>query len=523
MASDVLIYDTTLRDGAQAESISFSLQDALRVAEFLDDFGVHYIEGGQAESNPKVAQFFKEIAKRKLKHARLATFGMTRRKNIRAEDDQNLATMLSVKTPVVTLVGKTWDLHVTTGLRTTLEENLAMIADSVRYMKRKRREVVYDAEHFFDGYKANPDYALKRLEAAADAGADCLALCETNGGCLPHEVAEAVAAVRKATRCRIGIHCHNDAGMAAANSLMAVLNGATHVQGTVNGYGERTGNADLMAIIPNLILKMKRGCVPVKSLRRITEFSHLIDEIANQSPNPRQPFVGRCAFAHKGGMHVSALQRDKSTYEHISPEEVGNQRRVLVSELSGRSNIQYKALERGLHFDEADEEQKRLLERVKEMEGEGYSFEAAEASFDVLASRLRKKYKRPFSLEGFRVIVEKRGHDEPCLSEATVKVNVGGRTYLMAGEGDGPVNALDVAVRKALRDEFPQLDTVRLRDYKVRVLDAGEATAAKVRVLIQSGDGHTEWGTVGVSENIIEASWQALMDSLEYNLIGKEK
>ena len=521
MSQDVLIYDTTLRDGAQAESISFSLQDALQIAELLDDFGVHYIEGGQAESNPKVAQFFKEMARKKLKHAKLATFGMTRRKHIRPDQDRNLATMLSAQTPVCTLVGKTWDLHVTTGLRTTLEENLAMISDSVRYMKRKRREVIYDAEHFFDGYKANPAYALKTLEAAADAGADCLALCETNGGCLPHEVGAIVAEVRKATRCPLGIHCHNDTGMAAANSIMAVQSGATHVQGTVNGYGERTGNADLMVVIANLMLKLKRRCVPAKSLRRITEFSHLIDEIANQSPYPRQPFVGRCAFAHKGGMHVSALQRDKSTYEHICPEAVGNQRHVLVSELSGRSNIQYKAQERGLRFDEADEEQKYLLERVKEMEGEGYSFEAAEASFDVLASRLKKKYKRPFSLEGFRVIVEKRGHDEPCLSEATAKVSVGGRTYLMAGEGDGPVNALDVAVRKALRNEFPELDLVNLRDYKVRVLDAVEGTAAKVRVLIESGDGHTEWGTVGVSENIIEASWQAIMDSLEYKLLKK--
>jgi 2-isopropylmalate synthase len=518
----VLIYDTTLRDGAQAESISFSLEDTLRVARLLDEFGVHYIEGGQAQSNPKVVRFFQEIRKLKLKNAKVATFGMTRRKNTKVEDDPNIAVMLGVKTPVVTIVGKTWDMHVTTGLRTTLEENLAMIADSVRYMKKKRREVVYDAEHFFDGYKANPDYAMKCLEAAADAGADCLALCETNGGCMPDEIARITAAVCKASSTAVGIHCHNDAGMGVANTHMAVLHGATQVQGTINGYGERTGNADLTVIIPNLMLKLKRKCVPVKSLRRITELSHLIDEIANQTPNPRQPYVGRCSFAHKGGMHVSALQRDKTTYEHISPEDVGNERRVLISELAGRSNIEYKLREKGVELGESgDEDKQRLLARVKEMEDEGYTFEAAEASFEVLSARLGSKYKRPFDLEGFRVIVEKRGHDAECLSEATVKVNVGGRSHLMAGEGDGPVNALDVAVRKALRDEFPQLANVNLIDYKVRVLDAGEGTAAKVRVLIESGDGAKQWGTVGVSENIIEASWRALMDSLEYKLLKK--
>ncbi|HBF33386.1 TPA: citramalate synthase [Candidatus Sumerlaeota bacterium] len=519
MSHPVFIYDTTLRDGAQAENISFSLQDSIQIARLLDDFGVHFIEGGQAESNPKVARFFEEMRKTPLKNAKLATFGMTRRKHTRAEDDTNLATMLSVKTPVVTLVGKTWDLHVTKGLQTTLDENLAMISDSVHYMKSKQREVVYDAEHFFDGYKANPDYALKTLAAAAEAGADWLALCETNGGVLPHEVAEITAIVRKMTTVPIGIHCHNDTGMAAANSLMAVINGATQIQGTINGYGERTGNADLSVIIPSVMLKLKRKCVPLKSLKRITEFSRTIDEIANQAPNPRQPYVGRCAFAHKGGMHVSALQRDQTTYEHIVPDEVGNQRRVLISDLSGRSNIQYKIAERGLESD--GDELKKLLSRVKQMESEGYTFEAAEASFDVLAARLRPRYKQPFSLDGFRVIVEKRGHEEPCVSEATVKVNVDGKTILMAGEGDGPVNALDEAVRKALTNVFPQLKDVKLVDYKVRVLDEGAGTAAKVRVLIESGDGQSQWGTVGVSENLIEASWRALVDSLEYKLMKK--
>ncbi|NQU42378.1 citramalate synthase, partial [bacterium] len=401
------------------------------------------------------------------------------------------------------------------------DEGLKMIADTVRYLKKKRREVIYDAEHFFDGYKANPEYAMKTLEAAVDAGADCLVLCETNGGIMPDEVARITGEVCRATGAPVGIHAHNDTGMAVANSFMAVVSGATHVQGTVNGYGERSGNADLMVLIPNLMIKLKKKCVPQKSLRRITEFSRTIAEIANATPDPRQPYVGRCAFAHKGGMHVSALQRHESTYEHISPEEVGNQRRVLVSELSGKSNIQYKAKELGFELDAATNEQKRLLDRVKAMEDEGYSFEAAEASFEVLASRLKGKYKRPFSLEGFRVIVEKRGHDAECVSEATVKVNVGGRMYLMAGEGDGPVNALDVAVRKALGDEFPHVKDVSLLDYKVRVLDGEEGTAAKVRVLIESGDGQKEWGTVGVSENIIEASWQALMDSLEYKIMKK--
>ncbi|MFP4382250.1 MAG: citramalate synthase [Candidatus Sumerlaeia bacterium] len=519
---NIRIYDTTLRDGAQAENISFSLEDNLQIARLLDEFGVHYIEGGQAQSNPKVVRFFKEVKKMKLQNAKVATFGMTRRKNTKVEDDPNIAVMLDVKTPVITLVGKTWDMHVTTGLRTTLEENLAMIADSVRYLKEKRREVIYDAEHFFDGYKANPEYAMKCLEAAVDAGADCLALCETNGGCMPDEIAEITKAVCDSTSTPVGIHCHNDAGMAVANTYMGVLAGAEQVQGTINGYGERTGNADLIQIIPNLMLKLKRTCVPKKSLRRITEFSHMIDEIANQAPNPRQPYVGRCSFAHKGGMHVSALQRDKTTYEHISPEEVGNERRVLISELAGRSNIEYKLAERKVKLPEgSDMEKKRLLARVKEMEDEGYTFEAAEASFEVLAARLGDKYKRPFDLEGFRVIVEKRGHEADCMSEATVKVNVKGESFLMAGEGDGPVNALDVAVRKALSDKFPQLANVNLLDYKVRVLDAEEGTAAKVRVLIESGDGHKEWGTVGVSENIIEASWRALMDSLEYKLLKK--
>ncbi|MBN1865880.1 citramalate synthase [Candidatus Sumerlaeota bacterium] len=522
MPNTVKIYDTTLRDGEQAENISFSVEDKLQIARLLDEFGVHYIEGGWPGSNPKAVRFFQAIRKEKLKHARVAAFGSTRRKKIRPEDDANLKALVELKVPVCTIFGKTWDLHVTEALRTTLDENLAMIASSVKYLKSKRREVIYDAEHFFDGYKANPDYALKTLEAAVEAGADCLALCDTNGGTMPHEVAAIVRTVVGATRAPIGIHTHNDAGMAAANSIVAVAEGARHVQGTINGYGERSGNADLITAIPNIAFKLKLRCVPAKSLARLTEFSHTIDEIANQTPNPRQPYVGRCSFAHKGGIHVSAMQRHSSTYEHVPPETVGNQRRVLVSEMSGVSNIEYKAAERGMEFDGESGEQKTLLERIKRMEDEGYSFEAAEASFEILARRLKGKYKRPFSLKGFRVIVEKRGHDEDCISEATVKIDVGGRHYLMAAEGDGPINALDKAVRQALSHEYPQVADVNLRDYKVRVLDAEEGTAAKVRVLIESGDGKSEWGTVGVSENIIEASWRALVDSLEYKLISKK-
>jgi 2-isopropylmalate synthase len=456
-----------------------------------------------------------------LRHAKLAAFGSTRRKKIRPEEDASLKAMVALKAPVCTIFGKSWDLHVREALRTTPEENLAMIADSVRYLKKKGREVVYDAEHFFDGYKANPDYALQTLAAAAEAGADVLVLCDTNGGTMPFEVGEITAAVRKATTGPIGIHAHNDAGVAVANSLIAVNNGATHVQGTMNGYGERTGNADLIVIIPNLMLKLKRRCIPPTHLKRLTEFSRTISEIANQTPDPRQPYVGRCSFAHKAGIHVSAMERHKQTYEHVPPETVGNQRRVLISELSGASNIRYKAVERGIDVDAMGEDQRLLLEQVKKMEDEGYAFEAAEASFEVLAARLSGKYKRAFDLEGFRVIIEKRGHDENCITEATVKVNVGGRTYLMAAEGHGPINALDAAVRQALTREYPQLAEVSLLDYKVRVLNAREGTAAKVRVLIESGDGHKEWGTVGVSDNIIDASWRALIDSLDYKLMKK--
>jgi 2-isopropylmalate synthase len=517
----VQIYDTTLRDGEQAESISYTLQDKILIAQMLDGLGVHYIEGGQAESNPKVMDFYREMRKVKLKTARLATFGMTRRKGIKAENDANLATMVATRVPVCTIVGKSWDLHVTEGLRTTLEENLAMIADSVRFLKKSKREVIYDAEHFFDGYKANPDYAIKTLQAAAEAGADCLVLCETNGGAMPHEVAEIVDAVRRATTTPIGIHTHNDAGMAVANTIMAVVHGAMQVQGTINGYGERTGNADLMVIVPNLMLKLGRRALPPGQLKRLTEFSRTIAEIANETPDPRQPYVGRCSFAHKGGMHASAIQRFRESYEHIDPTVVGNERRVLVSELAGRSNIAFKLAEHGLTEFAGAEDEKRLLDRVKTMENEGYTFEAAEASFEVMARRLSGKYRRPFELKGFRVSVEKRGHTDPCLSEATIKIEVGDKQYLTAGEGDGPVNALDLALRKALVTEFPQLQDVKLVDYKVRVLTAREGTAAKVRVLISSTDGKAEWGTVGVSDNLIEASWLALVDSLEYKLLKK--
>ncbi len=522
MPKVVEIYDTTLRDGEQGESVSYSLEDKLQIAQLLDAFGVHYIEGGWPGSNPKAVRFFKEVRKLKLKNAELASFGSTRRKKTRPEDDINLCALIETRSPVCTIFGKSWDLHVREALRTSLEENLLMISDSVRFLNKKRRRVIYDAEHFFDGYKANPDYAMKTLAAAADAGASVLALCDTNGGTMPMEIADIVAEVCRSTSVDVGVHTHNDAGVAVANALIAVQSGACHVQGTMNGYGERTGNADLIQIIPNLMLKMNRRAVPKKSLRRLTEFSYTIDDIANQIPNARQPYVGRCNFAHKGGIHVSAMARNRATYEHVEPEEVGNKRRVLISEQSGVSNLLYKAQQEGKSSNKQSTDEKRvLLDRIKNMENDGYVFESAEASYEVLEKRLHGKYKRPFQLKGFRVIVEKRGHDEDCITEATIKIDVGGRQYLMAAEGDGPVNALDAALRKALAKEYPKLESVELQDYKVRVLNAKKGSASKVRVLIESGDGHKQWGTVGVSENLIEASWRALVDSLEYKLMQK--
>jgi len=523
MKKDVLIYDTTLRDGEQAEGVAFSLEDKLRIAYRLDEFGVDYIEGGWPGSNPKAIDFFRQIDPHRLKHAKLAAFGSTRRKKIRAEDDDNLRALLESKTPTVTIFGKSWDLHVREALQVPLKENVEMIADTVRFLRASGREVIYDAEHFFDGYKNNSDYALETIVAAAEAGPHCIVLCDTNGGTLPTEIGPMVEAARRAVNVPLGIHTHNDGGAAVANSLIAVHCGATHVQGTVNGYGERAGNADLIPIMAALELKMGKRCLPEGKIQLLTNLAHSIAEIANFIPDPRQPYVGRSVFAHKGGIHVSAMRRHQKTYEHVDPRAVGNTTRFLVSELSGQSNIMAKAEELGIDFEELGEKGKIVLQTIKELENRGYQFEAAEGSFEVLVRKILGTHKRYFDLEGFRVIIEKRGAEEGCISEATIKLKVDGQRWHTAADGEGPVNALDRALRKALSDKYPQVSAIHLEDYKVRVLDARSGTAAKVRVLITSTDGKEEWVTVGVSENIIEASWRALVDSLEYSLLRGEK
>lgn len=510
------VYDTTLRDGAQSEGVSFSLQDKILVAKRLDEMGFDYIEGGWPGSNPKDIMFFKEINRLKLKNAQIAAFGSTRRAGIKVEDDSNIRALIEAGTPVVTIFGKSWILHVREALRTSLDENLKMIEESVKYLKKHGKKVVYDAEHFFDGYKDNPEYAMKTLEAATNGGADVLVLADTNGGSLPHEVEEITKKVVDAFSVPVGIHAHNDSGCAVANSIAAVKAGATHVQGTINGLGERCGNADLIVLIANLQLKMGFKLIPDEKLQFLYELSRFISEVANQLPNPRQPYVGESAFAHKGGVHVSAVQRNPRTYEHIDPAAVGNRRKVLVSELSGQSNVIAKAKELGIQLEKNSPQVKEILKRLKNLEAEGYHFEAAEGSFELLLREVLGQYKPFFNLEGFRVIVEKLERETP-IAEATIKINVLGKDEHTAAEGDGPVNALDKALRKALA-RFYDISGMRLVDYKVRVIDPGEGTAAKVRVLITSTDGRRVWRTVGVSTNIIEASWQALVDSVEYYL-----
>ena len=520
--SKVKIYDTTLRDGTQAEGVSFSSTDKIRIAEKLDSLGVHYIEGGWPGSNPKDIEFFKKIKKVKLKNAKIASFGSTRRKNIKASEDTNLKMLLEAETPVVTIFGKSWLLHVKEVLRVSPEENLNMILDSIKYLKSKKKEAIYDAEHFFDGYKDNPDYALQTLKAAAEGGADCIVLCDTNGGTLPSEITKIIEAVKAAIKIPLGIHVHNDNGMAIANSITAVELGIVHVQGTINGYGERCGNADLCAIIPNLKLKLGISCVTDKQLTELVDISRFVDELANLRHNHKLPYVGNSAFAHKGGMHVDAVAKVAKSFEHVEPGLVGNQQRVLVSELSGKAVIQKKAKELGIDLTQETPKVKEILNTIKKLEHEGYEFEAAEGSFELVIKKALKKHRSFFNLKGFRVIVEKR-EDNKLISEATIKAEVKGKTVHTAAEGDGPVNALDGALRKALEQFYPVISKVYLIDYKVRVLDPKEATAAKVRVLIESSDGKDIWGTTGVSENIIEASWEALVDSVEYKLLREEE
>jgi 2-isopropylmalate synthase len=515
----IYLYDTTLRDGAQTEGISYSLEDKLNITQKLDDLGIDYVEGGWPGSNPKDILYFQKVKKLKLKHVKIAAFGSTRHAKNKAGQDPNIKALVSAGTPVVTIFGKSWDLHVKYALRVSLDDNLEMIADSVSYLKKQGREVIYDAEHFFDGFKDNAAYALRTLQVAEQAGADCIVLCDTNGGSLPFEVEEITANVTKVVNVPVGIHAHNDADTAVANSLAAVRAGATQVQGTINGYGERCGNANLCSIIPALSLKMGKISLSAKQMLRLTPISRSISEVANVAPNDHQPYVGWSAFAHKAGIHVSAVERRSETYEHMSPELVGNKRRILVSELSGKSNIMLLAQKIGIKLDPAKPETKEILQQVKQLEHEGYQFEAAEASLELLMKKATGHYKKFFDLQGYKVIVENRGGE--LVSEATIKLLVNGQLAHVAGEGDGPVNAMDSALRKALERFYPALREMKLVDYKVRVLNTGAATAAKVRVLIESQDQDNIWNTVGVSENIIEASWDALVDSIEYKLLKK--
>ena len=516
----VFLYDTTLRDGAQGEGISFSDAAKLRFARLLDDFGVDFIEGGFAGSNPRDRRFFEEIRKERLSQARVTAFGSTRRVDVDAQGDPQLAGLLAAETEWVTIYGKAWLLHVKDVLRTTGENNVQMIADTVGFLRAAGRRVFFDAEHFFDGYKDDAAYALRALGAAVREGAAGVVLCDTNGGSLPHEVFEITRQVCAAfPDVQVGIHTHNDGGLAAANALEGVRAGARQVQGCVNGYGERTGNANLVTIIPALELKMGYACVGPERLKKLREVSAVTDDLANQRADPRQPYVGRSAFSHKAGAHVNAIQKNPHTFEHIDPEQVGNQRHVLVSELSGAANVIMKAAELGTDFGSLDKERARaILDEVKRRENKGYSYESADGSFKILLQKVLNRHMPFFELEGFRVIVEKRGSEETCLSEATVKVKVNGVTELTAGEGRGPVDALNAALRKALTRFYPEIEHIALTDYRVRILDPQEATRAMTRVLIESGDGERQWGTVGVSENIIEASWQALLDSIEYKL-----
>jgi 2-isopropylmalate synthase len=521
------IYDTTLRDGTQGEGFNLSLQDKLLIARKLDEFGVDYIEGGFPGSNEKDRAFFKEIKPLRLKHAKVSAFGMTRRRGMRAEDDPNMKALLDAETPVVTLVGKTSDYQAKAVMNVTPEENLEMIADSVRLMKSAGRKVVYDAEHFFDTFRSNRDYAVRTLQSAEQAGASVLCLCDTNGGSMPEFVAEAVAFVRQHTSAMIGIHTHNDAALAVANALAAVRAGADHAQGTVNGVGERCGNMDLVPLVANLRLKYKLDCLLPNSLEYLTDVSRYVYETANLNLVTGQPYVGPSAFAHKGGMHVQAVQKDVSTYEHVDPATVGNSRRILVSELSGVSNIATKA---GVKFNIENDKAtlKNVLDRVKTLENEGYHFEAAEASFELLLRKEIGRHRAFFHLDHYRTVVLKSGDRGEAVSEATVKLRVGDVVEHRVAEGDGPVNAIDLALRRALKPHYPQIDKVHLMDYKVRVINSNDETAAKVRVIIESkrdaADGSKEiFGTIGVSGNVIDASWQALVDAYEYHLIHEEE
>ena len=519
----VTVYDTTLRDGTQGTGISFSVQDKLRVAERLDEFGVDYIEGGWPGSNPKDVEFFAEAAKRPWKHAKIAAFGMTRRGGVKVEDDKQVRQLLDARTPVVTVVGKTWPLHVIEVFGVTLEENLAMIRDTVAFLKSHGREVFYDAEHFFDSYREDREYSLATIKAAADAGADLIVLCDTNGGSLPSFVAEATKAAAASVHCPVGAHTHNDCGLGVANALAAVEAGAVQVQGTMNGYGERVGNCNLTTIIP--LLQLKCGRPLVGELPRLTDLSRFIDEVANVPHDIRAPFVGGAAFTHKGGLHVHAVQKLARSYEHIDPALVGNERVVTISDLSGQSNVLVKAASMGFQFAKGSPEVAKVLQEVKRLEHEGYEFESAEASFELLILRILGRHRPLFELDEYKCDFLRSGNPSGDWNKCTamVQLRINGEEVHKQGHGDGPVNALDAALRLALVPHYPVIGGVRLDDYKVRIINGRRGTAARTRVFISSTDGKSEWGTVGVSDNIIEASWQALVDSFDYAVLQSER
>ena len=529
----IYLYDTTLRDGTQGENISFSADEKVKIALRLDDIGIHYIEGGWPGSNPKDIQFF-DLAKRvTFNTARLVAFGSTRKPGIQPDEDSNLKALLASETPTVTIFGKSWDLHVEQIMANSLEENLSMIRDTVKFLKWNGRETIYDAEHFFDGYKNNRDYAVETLLAALDGGADFIVLCGTNGGTLPFDIESAVKNIQKVLEAndhtkstngtvKLGIHTHNDCGLAVANSITAVHAGAVMVHGTINGYGERCGNADLTSVIPVLDLKMKRPCISGDNLKKLKTLSRYVSETANQVPLKNRPFVGKSAFAHKGGIHVSAIMKSPKAYEHMDPVLVGNQRRVLVSDMSGKSNVEYKARELGIELGTNGYDSSKIVSEIKQLEQQGYQFDVAEGSFKILMEKFTDQFEPLFTLESFRVTIEK-DKDRPCTSQATMKISVGDKQEITAAEGYGPVSALDNALRKALARFFPDLDTMRLIDFKVRVIDGNRGTAAKVRVFIESRDQDQIWSTIGVSEDIIEASWQALADSFQFKLASENR
>jgi len=518
MPENIIIYDTTLRDGTQGEQINLSAEDKFRIAQKLDEFGIHYVEGGWPASNPKDTRFFQLIRKSSLKKSRMVAFGSTHWSKSNPQNDTNLLALLKAETKTVAIVGKSWDFHVRQILNVSLDKNLAMIEGTLSYLKAEGREVIYHAEHFFDGYIYNPAYALATIDSAINGGAYYIVLCDTNGGTLTDDIRRIVTEIKKKITTPIGIHAHNDCGLALANSLIAIQAGAKMIQGTINGYGERCGNADLIPVIANLHLKMGYHCILHEKIKQLTELSRFVSDVANVPPLNQHPFVGKSAFSHKGGIHVSAIQKAPSAYEHIDPSMVGNHRRVLVSDLSGKSNVEYKARELGIKLPENGINSRKIVSHIKNLEDQGYQFDAAEGSLELLFKKLTGQFEDPFTLEAFRVIIDKN-RDGNNTSQATIKISVGHDHEITAAEGDGPVNALDNALRKALIKFFPQIQEMGLVDFKVRVIEGSDGTAAKVRVQIDSRDAKEIWSTIGVSENIIEASWQALVDSVQYKLL----